>query len=444
MTSRSRPGLLALDLVAASAAVRSGRVDPVALTIAHLDHAVTSTLNDWFTLDGDGAVAAAQQAAAEIRGGAWRGPLHGLPVGVKDLFDTAGLRTTYGSPRFVDHVPERDAAVVTRLRDAGAVMLGKQATHEFAWGGRTDSRYFGPTLNPHDPTRIPGGSSGGGAAAIVSGSGLLAIGSDTAGSVRIPAALSGCVGYKPTRNWCPLTGAFPLAPSLDHVGLITRTVADAATAFQALGGTLHAPRGAPLRVGLLVGDADTVLVPAIREALHTAARMLTGSGEVVEPVALTRVDESVRAILEVIRSEAGRVHRDAYRADPDSYGRDLATLLEMDPISADERAAVEGDVRRAVGEAEGLLRSYDVLLGATVPVTAPRIGQKRVTVAGRHLPVELALTRLTSLADAGGMPALSVPFPAEDLPIGIHLVAARDDDGTLLAAGAALERALAE
>jgi aspartyl-tRNA(Asn)/glutamyl-tRNA(Gln) amidotransferase subunit A len=444
VTSPSRPGLLELDLVAASDAVRAGEVDPVALTAAHLEHAAGSELNDWVTLDPDGALAAAGQAAVEIRDGEWRGPLHGLPVGVKDLFDTAGLRTTYGSLRFADHVPERDADVVTRLRDAGAVVLGKQATHEFAWGGRTDSKAFGPTRNPHDPTRIPGGSSGGGATAIVSGAGLLAVGSDTAGSVRIPAALSGCVGYKPSRDWCPLAGAFPLAPSLDHVGLITRTVADAATAFQALGGAPHEPRGAPLRVGLLVGESDLLLAPEVREAVHTAADRLGDAGEVVQPVVLTRVDERVRAILEVIRGEAEEVHRDAYRADPGSYGPDLAHLLSMGPISPHRRATVSAEVRRAVAEAEALLRSHDVLLSATVPITAPRIGQQQVTVAGRDLPVELLLTRLTSLADAGGMPALSVPFPTEQLPVGVHLVAARQDDGTLLAAGRVLERVLAE
>lgn len=443
MTSGGAPDLLGLDLVTASEQVRRGEVDPVELTAAHLDRAAGSMLNDWVTLDHEGALSAAAGARAEIRAGAWRGALHGLPVGVKDLFDTAGLRTTYGSARFGDHVPEEDAVAVARLRSAGAVVLGKQATHEFAWGGRTDSPYPGPTLNPHDARRIPGGSSGGGAAAIVSGAGLLALGSDTAGSVRIPAALSGCVGFKPSRDWCPLTGAFPLAPALDHAGLITRTVVDAASAFAALGEASRAVRDAPLRIALVTGESDRMLSDEVGTALHTTVDRLRGTGHEVGHVELTEVDERVRAILELVRDEGEQVHRDAFRAAPETYGPDLATLLALGPVTAERRDAARGVVRRAVAEMEHALEIYDVLLGATVPVTAPLIGQSHVTVGGHGLPVELVLTRLTSLADAAGAPAISVPYPTAGLPIGIQLVGRRDDDATVLAAAELLELAVA-
>lgn len=430
--------LLDLDLRTAAQRLASGEVDPVALTRAYLDRIEVTEprLNEWVTVDAEGALASAEQARTELRSGHRRGPLHGIPVGVKDLFDTAGLFTTYGSPRYADHVPDADAAAVSLLRAAGAVVLGKQSTHEFAWGGRTDSAFFGPTRNPHDPDRIPGGSSGGGGASVAARSSLLALGTDTAGSVRIPAALCGCVGLKPTFGRLPVTGAFPLAPSLDHAGLLARTVDDVALAFEALAAPATRVPDATAVVALVTGPSLELLDDDVRAAVLAARDRLTGSGVEVREVALEGVDERVLAILELVRAEAQEVHGEAYAADPDHYGADLAELLDLGPVGPDERAAARSVVRRAVTELEAALAGVDALLTATVPVVAPPIGATSVPVAGRALPVELVLTRLTSVANAAGVPALSVPAPdAGPLPVGLQLVGPADGEAALLRLG---------
>src|SRR5262245_14362656 len=223
-------GLLELGLVEASAAVRRRQVSPVELTEAYLARIASAEpgLGAYVTVTEARARADALRAERELASGRYRGPLHGLPVGLKDLFDTAGIRTTAGSALRRDHVPPTDSAVAAGLRAAGAVLLGKHATHEFAWGGTTTNPHYGPTRNPHAPDRIPGGSSGGSAASVASRTALASVGTDTCGSVRIPAALCGCTALKPTRGRLSLTGAVPLAPTLDHAGPITRTAADAA------------------------------------------------------------------------------------------------------------------------------------------------------------------------------------------------------------------------
>jgi aspartyl-tRNA(Asn)/glutamyl-tRNA(Gln) amidotransferase subunit A len=438
--------LTELDLVEAAAAIESGADDPGELTEAYLARieATEPTLNAYVTVDADGARQAARAAREEIAGGRYRGPLHGIPVGIKDIFDTAGLRTTYGSIRYSDNVPTSDAVVVARGRSAGAVILGKQATHEFAWGGRTDNPHFGPTHNPRDLTRIPGGSSGGGAASIVAHSSLLAIGSDTAGSVRIPAALCGCVGYKPAYGWIDLAGAFPLEPGQDHVGVLARTVDDAALAAGVLGGQVHegrrgaVDRTARLRIGVLTGDSQAVLDGAVRRGLARALAALTDAGADLVDVPLDGVDERAMAILTTIKATAEAVHRSNFRVLPASYGPDLAELLAGPLVTESERAGASDAVARAVAGLSAALGDLDVLLSATVPITAPAIGAMTVAVGGETRPIEPVLTRLTSIANAAGWPAISVPAPAgdepADLPVGIQLLCAPGEVGNLMRA----------
>ncbi|MFD0474083.1 amidase [Nonomuraea thailandensis] len=242
---------------AASAAIARGELSPVELT-EHLLTRIAETdaaLHAYAIITAEDALARAKALTAEPS----RGPLHGLPIGIKDLIDTAGVPTAYGSPRFLGHVPGRDATAVTRLLDAGTVILGKHTTHELAWGGRTDSAFFGPTHNPYRHGHVPGGSSGGSAASVAAGSSLGGLGSDTAGSVRIPAALSGCVGFKPTRGRVPLDGVLPLAPSLDHLGVLARTVDDAALLMDALAAPVPGEPPRRPRVGWLGGWFGAVL-----------------------------------------------------------------------------------------------------------------------------------------------------------------------------------------
>lgn len=438
-----------LGLTEAAVAVESGEVDPVDLTEAYLARieATEPDLNAYVTVDAEGAREDAAAAREEIAGGRYRGSLHGIPVGIKDIFDTAGLRTTYGSIRYRGHVPTSDAVVVARVRSAGAVILGKHATHEFAWGGRTDNPHFGPTHNPRDLDRIPGGSSGGGAASIVARSSLLAIGSDTAGSVRIPAALCGCVGLKPVYDWIDMAGAFPLEPGLDHVGVLARTVDDAALAVGVLGGPVVAGRRgvAPpvrrLRIGVLTGGSQAVLDDAVRRGLDRALAGLAGAGAELVDVPLDGVDERAIAILTRIKATAEAVHRSDFRDHPDSYGPDLAELLSGPAVTDRERDRARQVEAQAVADLRVALGDLDLLLSATVPVTAPPIGAMTVSIDGEILPIEPVLTRLTSVANAAGWPAISVPAPPAppgdepaDLPVGVQLLCAPGDVGALLRA----------
>ncbi|QMW65541.1 amidase [Mumia sp. ZJ1417] len=427
--------LLALDLVAAAGALATGEVRAVDLAHAYLRRIAETEpdLNAYVTVDRGAALAQARAADAEIAARGPRGPLHGIPVGVKDLFDIAGLRTAYGSARFADHVPRGDAAAVTALRTAGAVVLGKQATHEFAWGGRTDSPHFGPTRNPWAHDRIPGGSSGGGGASVTARSSLLALGSDTAGSVRIPAALSGCVGLKPTAGWMSLDGAYPLAPSLDHVGLLGRTAADVGLAFHALGGrTVAGDDLSGLRVGWLV-DAQPSTSAEVAQVAAASRTVAAGFAEVVD-VAVPDVAARTEAILTLVRHEAEQVHRTAFADAPASYGPDLAALLELGPVADADLARAREVVTRTRAWCEAALRDVDVFVGPTVPVVAPRIGAQEIDVAGRAWPVELVLTRFTSLANATGAPAASVPVGTVDrLPVGLQVIGRAGAEAVVLA-----------
>ena len=422
-------------LSGSAAAIAAGRLSPVELTERTLAaiEATEPHLNAYATVLADSARAS---AAAQSR----RGPLHGVPVGVKDLIDTAGVRTAYGSPRFAAHVPARDAASVRLLRDAGAVIVGKHTTHELAWGGRTDSPFYGPTRNPYRRGRIPGGSSGGSAASVAAGSSLGALGSDTAGSVRIPAALSGCVGFKPTRGTIPLDGVLPLAPSLDHLGVLAATVDDAALLMSAFTAPAEPVRGAP-RVGWLGGWFDAVPAPGVRAALAATRALLDEHGVTVGDVTVPDEPRMPEAVLGRILAEAGAFHRRAFEQDPTLFGPDITELMRMPPRTDEEAEQDEAAIGRMTAFLERALDAYDVLACATVPITAPPIGAMTVAAGGRIRPIELVLTRHTSPFNAAGLPAVSVPVAlADGLPVGLQLVGAAGRDGAVLDAARLVER----
>jgi aspartyl-tRNA(Asn)/glutamyl-tRNA(Gln) amidotransferase subunit A len=420
-----------LNLVEAAQAIRDREVSPVELTEHYLARIEETepAVHAYVTVAADRARAEARRA----EGSEPSGPLHGVPLGVKDLFDTAGLRTTYGSPAWEAHVPEHDAAAVAALRRAGAIILGKHATHELAWGGRTDSAHFGPTHNPHRRGHIAGGSSGGSAASVVVGSSLGAIGTDTAGSVRIPAALSGCVGFKPTRGRIGLAGAMPLAPSLDHVGSLARTVADAGAIVDAIGTPVTAGAGTP-RVCYVTGWPTDLLDPGVAGALAQVRSRLPGDEVPLAGAAPTE------AVLTRILAEAGARHRPDYQRRPDLFGADLAALLELPAPTAADLARAEVTIAAAGAELHAALGEHDVLVLPTVPVPAPALGAMDVD----GIPVELVLTRLTSIFDATGLPAVSVPAGlADGLPVGVQVVARAGEDAVALEVAARIERTAA-
>ncbi|MDH2413078.1 amidase [Nocardioides sp. CER19] len=453
-----------LSLLDAAAAIRAGDISPVELTehvLARIE-ATEPTLHAYATVDADGARSAASAAERAVLRGDELGALHGVPMGVKDLFDTAGMRTTYGSPRYDGHVPDRDATAVARLRAAGAIVLGKHTTHEFAWGGRTDSASFGATHNPHRHGHIAGGSSGGSGASVAAGSCLGAIGTDTAGSVRIPAALSGCVGFKPSRGRISLAGVMPLSPSLDHVGALARTVADAAAIADAVAGhdpaderTLHLTDGlapaqvASARVAVPGGWFQGLLHPAVREAVTETASTLVGLGVEVETVDFVGDPDVPHAVLTRILFEAGLLHRPAFSTEPSSFGPDLAELLSLPSPTPLELAAMEAAIARFSAQLLSLLGDYDALLVPTVPVPAPELGQRSVSfdthtdtdTGAVDVEIEHVLTRLTSPLNAAGLPAVSVPAGAADgLPVAVQVVGRPYDDATALGIAALVER----
>jgi aspartyl-tRNA(Asn)/glutamyl-tRNA(Gln) amidotransferase subunit A len=449
------PDLTELSLVDAAAAVAGRRLSPVELTEAYLARidAVEPTLNAYVTVTPERARADAARAEREIAADGCRGPLHGMPIGLKDLFDTEGVRTTAGSALHRERVPAADSVVAARLRAAGAVLLGKHGTHEFAWGGTCDNPHYGAVRNPYARDRIPGGSSGGSAASVVARTSLASVGTDTCGSVRIPAALSGCVGIKPTYGLVSMVGVIPLAPSLDHAGPLARTVADAATLLAALVDEPHAEldrllaegrlggrRGGGsagdvtgLRVGVLTGFFDEVLDPEVGAAVSAAVARLAGAGcDVVElrsppvgPADLT---------FEIVHAEGGAYHRADVARAPESYSPGLRRLLQRPAPSASRLAEAWAELGRLVSWLRDCLARVDALVCATEPAPAPLIGAGRMTVGGVDLPVEAVLTRLTSIFNAARLPAVSVPcgMSAGGLPIGVQIVARSMGEATAL------------
>jgi aspartyl-tRNA(Asn)/glutamyl-tRNA(Gln) amidotransferase subunit A len=442
--------LTALSLVEASAAVARRAISPVDLTEAYLARveALEPALNAYVTVVPERARDDAARAEREIARGGRRGPLHGLPVGLKDLFDTAGVRTTAGSAHRRDHVPADDSAVAARLRAAGAVLIGKHATHEYAWGGTTNNPHFGPTRNPYAPDRIPGGSSGGSAASVVARTALASVGTDTCGSVRIPAALCGCVGFKPTYGRVDLAGVVPLAPSLDHGGPITRTVADAALMYAAL---VPGPDPGPvrpdvrgLRVGWLRGWFEAILDTGVADAVGTSVGRLADAGCTVSELGAPDAGPVVDAVFDLVCAEAEPYHRAAFTRDPASFGPDLRANLSREAPTPQALTASRARLERLTGWLGAALERVDILICATTPAPAPPIGAEQVDIDGNRLHIEWMLTRLTSIFNVAGLPALSVPagLSAGGLPIGVQIIGRRLDERTVLRVGAAVETPL--
>lgn len=414
-------------------------------------------LNAFITVTADDA----RRRARQIDGRAERPALAGAPIALKDLFDVAGVATTGGSTLFAANVPAADSAVAARLFTAGAVNLGKTNLHEWAFGVTTNNPHYGPTRNPWARDRIPGGSSGGNGAALIAGEIFGSIGSDTGGSIRIPASLCGIVGLKPTYGRVSLRGAIPLAWSLDHAGPMTRTVRDAALLLQLIGGyDASDPVSADvpvddyladiesgvrdLRLGFVTGRFITRLppedrpVPAVAAAVRAAGDVLSGEGARVEEFDLPRSDELQHAQLVVIGAEAAAYHRERIAAHREAYGADVAKRIDTGLARTGPEYALarrtRDELRRAYAEA---LVEWDAIILPTTPTSAPvRDGDDAVAAAAR-------LTPLTSPFNLTGLPAISIPcgFDATGLPIGLQLVARPWAEARLLRIARAYERA---
>lgn len=444
-----------------SRALRARQVSPVEVTEALLGRIEGDGTNAFITVTAGRAMGDARRAEAEISAGRYRGPLHGVPVAIKDLVDTEGVRTTMAAAFFEHNVPDRDAAVARRLREAGSVLLGKTNTHEFAYGPTGDRSFFGPTRNPHDPARISGGSSGGSGAAVATGLCYGAVGSDTGGSIRIPAALCGVVGMKPTFGRVGKSGVFPLAPTLDHVGPLTRTARDNALMLNAIAGPdpedphssdrssedfardLH--RGVE---GTVVGvpttfffeHVDREVEARVREAIEVFRNL----GAEVRPVAIPNAWETLHAQRLTLAAEAYAVHEERLRSDPERFDDEgLERLLRGEDLRAYRYANAQMRKLLSRREFESVLQEVDVILAPSLPIPATPLGERKTSIDGHEEAVYSALTRLTGPTNMNGLPSLSVPCGETDagLPVGLQLVGKPFDEATLYRFGHAYETA---
>ena len=445
-----------LTLEGAAALVRERRVSPAELTDACLARieAVEPRLNAFVTVTADIARAQAREAGDEIAAGRYRGPLHGIPVAVKDLFATKGVRTTAGSRILADWIPDEDATVVRHLREAGAVLLGKLGMHEFAYGVSSVNPHFGDVHNPWDTTKIPGGSSGGSAVAVAAGEAYVTLGSDTGGSIRIPASLCGCVGLKPTFGRASLFGAVPLAWSLDHPGPLARTVRDVAVATAAVAGfdprdPISADRPVPdflagidvgpqtLRIGVPTDHVWDECDPAIAKAVRAAIDALARAGAEVIEIRWPRAAEYAKASSAVLGVEARAYHEGAFPGRSADYGplirSRLASQGDVDALTYARSMKLLLESR--AGAADRDLDGVDVLAMPTVPSRAWTIEE------AKDLPRPSEWTRITRIFDLTGQPAISVPcgIDPDGIPIGLQFAARMWDEAAVLRAARAYE-----
>ncbi|OLD72947.1 MAG: hypothetical protein AUF61_02300 [Chloroflexi bacterium 13_1_20CM_66_33] len=440
------PTLATAPLAQVAAALRRRTVSPLELLEAYQQRiGPAAELRAFITPPGERARREAQRAQQQLAR-RQAGALLGVPIAVKDLFATRGLRTTAGSRILRDWVPSKDAGLVTRLRAAGAVIFGKTNLHEFAYGVTTANPWWGVARNPRDVRRSPGGSSGGSAIAVVAGLCAAALGSDTGGSIRIPASLCGCVGLKPTYGLLPLDGVVPLGWSLDHAGPLARTVEDAGILLDALSGGRAwkqaqrvTTRG--LRVGILHDSVVKPVQPGVSRLVQEAAAALGRNGLRIRDVRVPEMAWTVVTQLVTLRAEASAAHARWIRARPRAYGPDVRIRLQLGALIAGADYVLAQRMRAKIKDAvRGIFDEIDVLLLPTTPITAPIVGERTVHWRSGAEPVDSALVRLTAPFNLTGVPALSVPYgEVSGLPVGLQLVGRWNDEARVLAVGRLIE-----
>lgn len=435
----------------ASASLRSRRVSCLELTNQCLDRIgkLNPRLNAFITVTEEAARTRARGLDRELASGVDRGPLHGIPIAHKDLIWTKGVRTTSGSKLFANYLPSSDARVVERLDSAGAVMLGKTGLHELAYGVTSDNPHFGTIRNPCDLERSPGGSSGGSGVAVATEMVYMATGTDTGGSIRIPASYCGVVGLKPTYGVVDRSGVQPLGLSLDHVGPLARTVADAGVTFHLMTGESRG-RPAPssiktIRVGLPENFYFSRIAPEVGAAIQKAAREAEQLGVRVSSVHVPDVEALNAAGRVILLAEASAVY-ESFLSRREDFGLDVLALLDQGRmVPATDYVNAQRLRTTLVNEWRALFSGIDCLFTPTTPITAPKIGQKEIELDGQSEDARLASTRFVRGINVLGFPALSIPCgeSGEGLPIGLQMIARPHEENLLLALGEALEPALA-
>ena len=443
--------------------VQSKEISPVEIIEAHLTRidATEPVLNSFITLLADQARKSARQAEKDIQAGRYKGPLHGIPVALKDLYNTGGVRTTSGSRIFDTFIPTEDCTVAAKFHQAGAILLGKLNMHQFAYGPTGENPDYGHMHNPWNPDMVTGGSSGGSGSAAAAGQCTITTGSDTGGSIRIPAALCGIVGLKPTYGLVSRYGLSALSWSLDHPGPMTRTVEDTAITMNVIAG--HDPKDVAsakvdipdytsaltgdvkgLRIGIVKEYFEAPLDPQVRKAVMDAISLLESMGAEIKEVSYPMFNQSQAISSTVLMAEATAYHRDLLEKDGHQLYEPIRQRLEAGLfISAAEY--LRAQQARSIFDQQGrrLLDEVDLLAGPTEPVTAPEILASKVMAGEQEVGVVGALTQYTRPYNINGFPAISVPcgFSDDGMPIGLQLAGRPFDELTVLRAAHAYEQA---
>lgn len=452
-----------LDVAVLSEHLRGKKISPVDVTKAYLDRIarVDEKIRAYITVTADDALASAKNTESEIASGNWRGPFHGVPIGLKDLLYTKGIRTTGGSKILADFRPDFDATSWMRLKAQGAVMLGKLNLHEFAYGVTSSNPHWGVCRNPYALDRIPGGSSGGSAAAIVARTAAATIGTDTGGSIRIPASLCGCVGLKPTWSRVSRYGVIPLAYTMDHVGPITRTVRDAALMLNVIAG--HDPNDStssrepvPDYTSTLNAGVKGTRIGVIRELMDglsddvaksfkAATRQLSDLGATVDEVSIPSLPTANVINSIATFTEALEYHEEWFRTRAEDYGADVRRLLEAG-MAITGVAYVRAQRARAkvLADALAAMEKHDVLAAPGSAITAPKIGESRI---GRddepRVDVVDKILRFTAPFDCTGQPSLAIPtgLGSDGLPLSMQIIGRPFDEPSVLRVSSAYEMA---
>ena len=436
-----------LTLTEAAEQIRNRRLSPLELTrhcLSRIEQ-LNPTLNAFIAVTADSALQDARRAEAEIAAGNWRGPLHGIPIGLKDLFDTAGVRTTAASNQYRDRVPAQDAEVVRRLKQAGAVIVGKLNLHEFAFGMSGVVSAFGPTRNPWDNERITGGSSSGAGAAVTAGLCIAAMGTDTSGSIRCPSALCGIVGHRPSAGLISLKGVVPLCTSFDTAGPMARTVADVAVAIDTLTAStnyasLLEEEVSALRVGDRRQNFFADLDPGVAACMIQAEAVI---GKLVSEVREVKVP--VDAFRTIFDAEIFEYHEAMFTNTPELYDpRTLYRLQNCAGISATAYIRERHRLAEFRDAAERIFEHVDVVITPTTPAPAPKLAELEALAIPEVRPFEVKyLLRNTAPFSSLYWPSTSVPcgFTPDGLPVGMQVSSRPGSDSTTLRLAHAYQQA---
>ena len=442
--------------------IKLGQISPVEIIEAHLERIELTepVLNSFITLTAEQAINAAHKAESEITSGNYKGPLHGIPVGLKDLFNTGGIKTTSGSRIFDNFIPDRDCTVAARFNNAGAILLGKLNMHQFAYGPTGENPDYGHMHNPWNPDHYAGGSSGGSGSATAAGQCTVTMGSDTGGSVRIPASLCGIVGLKPTYGLLSRHGLTPLAWSMDHPGPMVRTVEDAAIVLNAISGADHNDKTTydhpesnyttalieninGLKIGVVKEFFDDLIHPEVDHTVREALKKLEELGAQLIEISFPMYSESQAISSTILMSEAAAYHRELVLNQGDQLYEPVRLRLQSGLlISAADYIRAQQARTMFNQEASKLLQDVDLLVGPTEPVPAPPLLSPDVTIQGKTIGITPALTQYTRPYNITGFPAISIPcgFSEDGLPIGLQLAGKPFDEITLLRAAYTYEQ----